>query len=77
MKKLLSMMLALLMLALPVFSGAETVTVTAATLLQGDYMSRYILQGQKMTADYSMELSDTFSPWPGRMRTFRPRSGTL
>lgn len=65
MKKLLSMMLALLMLALPVFSGAETVTVTAATLLQGDYMSRYILQGQKMTADYSMELSDTFFSMAG------------
>ena len=77
MKKFLSLMLALLMLALPVFSMAEAAepadvaepaeteaglslsTETLTGLLEKvDFSSKYLLQGQAMTMDFSMQVGD-------------------
>ncbi|MBQ8073475.1 MAG: hypothetical protein IJ231_06895 [Clostridia bacterium] len=60
MKKLISLMLALLMLALPVFSGAEEADV-AAGLKQTAALNpliRYMAQGQEVTMDVSLETSE-------------------
>lgn len=65
MKKKLSLMLALLMLALPVFSGAEAVPGLTNGAVELDYMTKYILQGQKVTVDYSTEFTDTFFAMTG------------
>ena len=52
MKKILSLMLALLMLALPVFSMAET---AEATLAGGSFATKYLQEGQQLVRDVSIE----------------------
>ena len=62
MRKLISMMLALLMLALPVFSVAEETAQTAPgleNLMQLNYSTKYLLQGQEVTTDLTVTPSDT------------------
>ena len=49
MKKLLSLILAMLMLAMPVFSGAEEAAVSTSTAMlqaaaQQDFATKYVLQ---------------------------------
>ena len=62
MKKLLSLMLAMLMLAMPVLSGAEGLTAAATIpmerLADKDFTTKYVLQGQEETVDVTLELSD-------------------
>ena len=58
MKKLITMMLALLMLAMPVFSSAEIAGVETSELkdlLKENYTAKYIMEGQEMTADVTIE----------------------
>ena len=63
MKKLLSLILAMLMLAMPVFSSAEEASVSTSTAMlqtaaQNDFTTKYVLQGQEETIDLTFEISD-------------------
>ena len=63
MKKLLSLILAMLMLAMPVFSGAEEAAVSTSTAMlqaaaQQDFATKYVLQGQEEIVDLNVEISD-------------------
>ena len=58
MRKLISMILALLMLALPVLSAAEIAGVGTSEikeLMKENYTAKYIMEGQEFTADVTVE----------------------
>jgi len=55
MKKFLSLMLAVLMLALPVFSGAETAAETVTALASADFAAGYLAKGDRLVTNITIE----------------------